>query len=159
MTLLGLTCSACQEESSINKAWKKMVKRFHPDKHPLINVVHATQHTQRLNEAKEVLLKNLSRDVENQARRAELERQKAALQAQEAAMKQAEKNWADLMANMERTIRKEKEAAANSAAERLQKAHEERAEYERTFKQRMRDIRARCTGRKRPRNAAPDLIS
>ncbi len=85
MTLLGLSCSSCQHEAAINRAWKQNVKLFHPDRNLSI---HATQATQRLNQAKEVLLKKLVQDLEPdrdsqdaylKQRRRDLESQKAAL--------------------------------------------------------------------------------
>jgi DnaJ-class molecular chaperone len=91
MSLLGLTHENRWDEKSIEKAWKRMLLKVHPDKS---NLQDATRLTQEMNAAKDLLLLQLQVKVhldpgkwreharqaterERQAKQAERERQTA----------------------------------------------------------------------------------
>lgn len=155
MTILGLTCSETRDEASIRRAWKQSVRHFHPDKNHVC--VHATQHTQRLNQAREILLKKLAQDEEQRSWEADIAKRRATLQAEQAAvdeqwarMKQLDENLSKYWAGVVNSIRETKEAAGKAESDRLKQAHQERVDYQNSFYQRMHDFKARTRKRARP---------
>jgi DnaJ-class molecular chaperone len=144
MTLLGLTCSDCQQESAINKAWKQKVRRSHPDKNHVFSM-QATQQTQRLNQAREVLLGKLAQDLKDTLWKADYDKRMAALQAQRAVLEKEKQQDVKLTKYFADIIREADEAGAN----KKEREHQERTEYLKTFRQRMRDYKARTRKRAR----------
>jgi hypothetical protein len=122
MSLLGLTHANCRDEKSIQKAWKRMLLRVHPDKS---NLRDATRLTQEMNAAKDLLLLQLQVNVhvdqkewrgharqaaererqaqqaerERQAKQAELERQRAEQERQAKLAEQIKRAAAARMQN------------------------------------------------------------
>ena len=77
LSLLGLSWKDRDNHTKIKEAWKNKVRLVHPDKNTISN---ATEQTQRLNEAKDVLLAEdplvkLQREAEEE--RAAMEKEKA----------------------------------------------------------------------------------
>lgn len=59
MSMLGLQFTEISNKSIIDRAWRTMIKKVHPDKHDRANEHAATQQTQLLNQAKDMLLERL----------------------------------------------------------------------------------------------------
>jgi DnaJ-class molecular chaperone len=103
MSLLGLTHANRWDEKSIQKAWKRMLLKVHPDKS---NLQDATRLTQEMNAAKDLLIQQLgfkaqsdqgiwqerarqAAERERQAKQAERERQRAEQERQAKLAEQA----------------------------------------------------------------------
>jgi len=71
--ILGMKWSEISDASTINRVWKKLVIQVHPDKWLQKgggdSLEHATKMTQRLNEARDVLLERLHANAEFYAAR------------------------------------------------------------------------------------------
>jgi curved DNA-binding protein CbpA len=65
--VLGLTLAESWDESKIKRSWKQMVKTTHPDKNISGNA-NATLKTQRLNEAKDILINRLTNNDDKKRR-------------------------------------------------------------------------------------------
>ena len=159
MTILGLTCLQSRDEAVIRRAWKQSVRRSHPDKQDQAQAQQATQQTQRLNQAKDVLLGMLAKESVD----SDLIRREAALyQARKAALQEElarEQRNAKFWANIAESMRKSAEAAAKMEADRKMQAHQERAEYQRTFIERMRSYSERARKRARQSKSTPAASS
>lgn len=95
---LGLTWSDGANPGAICKAWKHKLRLAHPDKSTSLN---ATEHTQRLNLAKEVLLERFEDPETTQRRRAEEERaaKERERQRAEETQRELEKRASDIQDN------------------------------------------------------------
>ena len=92
MAILGLNFVDSLDESKIKQAWKQKVKYVHPDKSSQHSQESATQATQRLNEAKDTLLKQFHDPFEQQCREDEEERAVREKQRAEAEARKAEED-------------------------------------------------------------------
>lgn len=90
MAILGLNFLDSLDELKIKQAWKQKVKHVHPDKSGHQGQKSATAATQRLNEAKDVLLEQFHDPFEQQRKEDEEERVMREKQRAEAAAKQEE---------------------------------------------------------------------
>ena len=86
LILLGLSWSDCDNPKEINRAWKQKLLYVHPDKSKVRN---ATERTQRLNEAKDVLLAEFATEEDLLAKEEqEAEEERAAYEKEKAAFEQ-----------------------------------------------------------------------
>jgi len=86
LILLGLSWSDCDNPKEINRAWKQKLLYVHPDKSKVRN---ATERTQRLNEAKDVLLAEFATEEDLLAKEEqEAEEERAASEKEKAAFEQ-----------------------------------------------------------------------
>jgi len=92
MAILGLNFLDSLDESKIKQAWKQKVKHVHPDKSDHQGQESATTATQRLNEAKDVLLEQFHDPFEQQRKEDEEERVMREKQRAEAEAKQKEED-------------------------------------------------------------------
>jgi curved DNA-binding protein CbpA len=133
MTILGLTYSQIQDETAIRQAWKQSLLLFHPDKNRQAKD-DATEQTQRLNEAKEVLHKKLSEDkcdnissmYERNLREREQVEAEAKRRQTEEDLKECEK-WAKIRAEARRECyaRKRKKRAPGARVHRKIDSYQE----------------------------------
>jgi curved DNA-binding protein CbpA len=79
MTILGLAYSDIQDLVAIRRAWKTQLRKCHPDKNQLTSG-DATIQTQRMNEAKDVLVVRVKENNDDARWREELARRREFLE-------------------------------------------------------------------------------
>ena len=129
MTILGLAYSDIQDLVAIRRAWKLQLRKCHPDKNQLTSG-DATIQTQRVNEAKDVLVARTKENDDDAGWREEMARKRRELERRRKILQQERERLDREHENFYKWIREE----TCLAKERQAQAEKEREEaFKRPF--------------------------